>query len=137
MKKNDILPFFFALLVLLSACKEDDPDPNEVFVGTYQMNASCNFTNGSNAQEAYSLTISKGTDASNIAIQNLFGSGQSINATVSGTSFNISQAPMTIEGSQITISGTGNLSGTSLNINYSLSTQGQVFGNCIDSGSKN
>lgn len=138
MKKINLLPSLFILLVLLAGCKDDEPvDPRDAFVGTFQMNGTCNFIDGTNSQDNYNLTISKSSDQTGIILANLINSAQNINATVSGNSFTITQGAITLSnGSTININGTGNLNENTLSLNYSLQHQGQNLGNCTDNGNK-
>lgn len=138
MRRNSILIFTLSMLFMFSACHdtEPDPDPNKKFIGSYQMQVGCNFIDGNNEQDNYTLNITKSSTSSTIQISNLFNTNQPLIATVDGNSFTITQGIMTIEDLQIEINGTGVLNGTTLNLNYNLAHQSEQIGTCTEAGQK-
>lgn len=138
MKKLILLSVPLMLIILFTACQEDEPaaDPRAIFIGSYQMNNTCSFTDETDTQLNYNLTIDQASDPTGIILRNFLNLGQDLNATVSGTSFNITQGNINIQGTPINITGTGNINGTALNLSYSIQFQGRDIGSCTDNGSK-
>ena len=96
------------------------------FIGTYSTNETCTFSS-----DSYTLTITESSsDKTKVVIFNIYGSGESVTGTVSGSSVTFNQ---TVQGANV--SGTGTLSGSTITINYSVSVSGNSD-NCTATGIK-
>ena len=98
-----------------SDCSEAARDK---FIGTFVVSETCN--SGANS---YELTISPGSDDTQIFIRNLYDLNRSFEARIDGSDLTIH--PQTIDFA--TLSGTGTHNGTSLNISLSI-----VIGDNVD-----
>lgn len=89
------------------------------FLGTYSAAESC--TSGN--YPPFTITIvSSSTGVRNVIINNFYGIGLSVSATVSGSSLNIPNQTITEDGVPIAISGSGQLAGNILTMTYTLSS---------------
>lgn len=87
------------------------------FIGTFSTNETCTFSS-----DSYPMTVTESsTDKTKVIIFNIYGAGESITGTVSGSTVTFNQ---TVSGSNV--SGTGTLSGSTLTINYSITESGVV-----------
>jgi len=136
--------------VLMTGCKKEDPDPCENVScqnGGTCNNGSCNcaagYEGGTCATEVrskfiasysvqencspggnfnYTMTInSSATGVQNVVINNFYGVGASVTASVSGTSINIASQTVTVNGTAVTFSGSGQINGNILTLSYTAS----------------
>jgi len=88
------------------------------FRSTYNVNESCS----SSGNFTYQITISNSsTGADKVLISNFGGYGETVTATASGNSLNVATQQVNAGGNSLTFSGSGQLSGNILTINYNIS----------------
>ena len=116
MKKNILhLGLYFlllsaTLLVVFTGCKDDEEVNKADFIGIYSVTEVCNGNNAS-----YTLTIGDVADSDNeVTVTNLWDWEETINATISNNTITI---PAQLA-DEITFTGSGELTGTALMINY-------------------
>jgi hypothetical protein len=116
------------VLVLISAtlfsCKKDE---REKFLGSYNVNEAC--TPAANFNYQMTVTESSGDDET-VLLGN-FGdfNNQSFTATVSESSLTIPNQSVSVNGTTVTVSGSGAINGSILTITYTYSVNGGS-GNC-------
>lgn len=90
------------------------------FLGVYNVSESC--TSGN-----YTYQININTSASgvaNVVIGNFGGVGASVIASVNGSAITIANQTIDVQGTPVTFSGSGQISGSILTISYTLSAAG-------------
>ena len=87
------------------------------FLGSYNVSESCQSGN-----YTFSMSVtSSSTGVSNIIINNFYGIGISVSATINGNSVTIPNQTINDQGLALTISGSGQLSGNILTLTYNIS----------------
>lgn len=105
-----------------------DTETRTKFLGIYGYSENCSPSGAS----AYAITIATSTSAINkINIINIYNSGLTVTATVSGTSLTIASQPF----STLTISGSGSINANTLSLTYKV-TDGINPDNCSGTGTK-
>ncbi len=95
-------------------------DARDKFVGSWRGTINCN--PGSGPQEdVFAITKS-----SSVANRIIFGDGVYGELT-SSSSFNIPNQTVNVDGTAVTVSGSGNLNGNQLTVTYVFTVQGQAF----------
>jgi hypothetical protein len=109
----------FAFIITVASCsKSSSPTFPGVYYGTIGTGA------GGNAD---TITITGGSSSSVIMLSKTsIGSVYTINGIVSGTSLNIPTATFLYNGATDTVSGSGSLNGSTLNISYRFAATGGV-----------
>jgi hypothetical protein len=119
-----------AFTMTVSGCNDDDdaPLPREVFLGAYNVNENCG-----TFSRSYPITITESSNNNtSVVINNLGDQSFNVRATVNGANLDFND---TQEG--ITFSGSGNLSGNTLSMVFSVSqTQPSGLFNCVATGIK-
>lgn len=111
-----------------SGCNDDDdaPLPREAFLGSYNVNENCG-----TFSRSYPITI---TESSNnnmaVIINNLGDQSFNVRATVNGANLDFNDTQ-----SGLTFSGSGNLSGNTLSLVFTVSDGNDLF-NCVATGIK-
>jgi len=146
--------FAFFLIFSLSACKDECDDVNCLngatcdegdcncasgfegdvcqtetrakFFGSYNVSENC--TPGGNFTYQLSI-VTSATGPLNIIINNFYGFGASVSATVSGANITIPNQTVTTQGEALTYSGTGQITGNILTMSYTAS-QGAASDAC-------
>lgn len=103
------------------ACnKDDDSNSRDKFLATYGVVESCPGLNSS-----YDIIITTSAESNNTILINNFGeTGTSVKATVSGNNLTVPNQTVNVSGTSVTLSGSGALSGSILNITYTVSALG-------------
>lgn len=138
MKKLSPIFLFFAISVLLmTACKKDEPDPRNKFVGSYSMSETWTLDGGGSGTDNYTITIAKSdVNSRQVLINNLgntitaYGAQMNVTADVEGTSLSIGTQSISLGDYSVTVTGTGSLNDKLLTINYVIvgQWQGQLSG---------
>ncbi len=146
--------FAFFLLFSLSACKDECDDVNCLngaacdegdcicttgyegdvcqtetrakFFGSYNVSENCTPSGNFN----YQMTIvTSAAGPLSVIINNFYGVGASVTATVSGANITVPNQTVTTQGEALTYSGSGQITGNILTMSYSAS-QGAATDNC-------
>lgn len=129
MKKQVFFKFFSlffvaGIMLLITGCpsKNDNNDPSggSKFAGTYSVDESCTYGN-----DSYEIEITAGSEGTSVTIFNLYNWNENATASVSGNNITI---PSQLQ-DNITISGSGTLSGNTLTIDLEVSDEFGT-GNC-------
>ena len=135
MKKFLLTAAMAAMLVLvlgICSCSSDTPNPNLAFVGTYTLSGNCS---GSGAITNAPETLSAATGSSTSLVFNFSGI-VTLNATTSGTTFNIPSQNLTDNtGTVWTYSGAGTVNGNNLVLTYQAVSSSST-NSCALTGSK-
>lgn len=133
MKRKILFLLILVPIVMATSCKKDEEtDPRDNFVATYNVSESWSNPNGSGT-DSYQITITKSAaDNSKIIVSNFADFSITIDATISGTSMTIPQQSVTLGSSVVGASGSGSLSGSVLNYSYTLTgSTGNLNATCI------
>jgi hypothetical protein len=133
LKKLPVL-LLLAVMALSSCRREDDPDPFDTFIGDYSItNDPCS------DNEPYTLTLAKAAN-NRLLVVNLFGSGLSFDATISGNTLTITNERVGDADYSLTLNGTGTINGTTITLPYTarVEERGQQprTVNCTANGSR-
>ncbi|MFN4124072.1 MAG: hypothetical protein ACK4GL_12310 [Flavobacteriales bacterium] len=103
--------------------KDDDGSctyDRDAFIGTYNATENCQSGTGT-----FTMTIAASSANTVSILLNNFGDfGQAVTGTVSGTSLTVASQQINVQGTAITISGSGALNGSTLTINYTAAVGG-------------
>ncbi|MEO1513393.1 MAG: hypothetical protein AAFV95_00215 [Bacteroidota bacterium] len=115
--KNIVFTFcVLGLLVLGTSCSKDDP-ARDKFLGAYSVVETCGGGN-----DTYEIVIiESGTGDNAVVLNNLYGGGASLSATVDGNRINIDTQ---VQGG-VTYNGSGTIDDNILTINFTVSALGQ------------
>jgi hypothetical protein len=109
-------------LLMMSGCKEDEDPAREKYLGVYTVVETCGSGN-----DSYEIVITEsGSNENAIVIANVYNFGVSASATVDGNSLNIASQNFGVA----TLSGTGQLNGNILTLNFVVSVAGAGNDNC-------
>lgn len=93
------------------------------FIASYTVQENC--SPGGNFN--YNMTInSSATGVQNVVINNFYGVGAAVTASVSGSSITIASQTVTVNGTAVTFSGSGQLSGNIMTLSYTASIGGDA-----------
>lgn len=158
--RASLLPLLFGSLLLVAGCKKDPCKDVECLNGASCTDGSCVCTSGYEGSNcgtesrakflsvynvtescptgnfSYQSTISTSSAATNrVIISNFGGWGVSVYANVSGSSMNVPNQQVDVQGTAATFSGNGQLNGNILTITYTISS-GSSSETCTQTASK-
>ncbi len=111
-----------AIPLILNSCKKDEESARDKFIGTWHVTENWAWPGEDTNTEVYDITITaSSTNANVILISNFANVGVTVEANVVGNTMNIPTQSVSFEGSLISVSGSGNISGTTLTFSYSVS----------------
>lgn len=115
-----------AALVCCMSCGKDDDDKNDLrdaYVGSFRIKEQAT-VEGVVVEDNYNISIVKSTvNNTDVIINNILNTGESVNATISGTNFTIPQQTIGEGG----VSGSGRIEGSSY-IRFSVLLTAQIAG---------
>lgn len=120
----------FVLLVFASSCEKDEVSRND-FTGRYDLTETST-TQGSTRN--YEINIRRSNQGSDqVTIENFYGAGITINATLSNSRITIAQQ----ESGDFIVEGIGSLSGSDLSLTYDVQSKGtSIIDYCTASGKR-
>lgn len=114
-------------LLVVAGCKKDKTLDREKFLATYAVVENCPSTGTDN----YDIIITASSTGDNgVIISGFYGvAGLTVTGTVSGNTLTIPQQTVNVQGTGVTISGSGTLTGNTLTATYTL-TVGPLSETC-------